>query len=73
MHIKDQKEPEIGYWLDRQYTRQGIMTKAVIALTQFGLETLKLPKIIIMAHPDNIASNKVAEKCGYKLDGQKQT
>jgi ribosomal-protein-serine acetyltransferase len=65
------KDPEIGYWLIEQAAGKGIMTRVAKALTHFGIETLKLPQIIIMAHPENIASNKVAEKCGYTLQGQK--
>ncbi|MCX6728215.1 MAG: GNAT family N-acetyltransferase [Candidatus Saccharibacteria bacterium] len=67
MHLKDDKEPEIGYWVASNSSRQGVTTKAAIALTQFGLDTLKLKKIIIRAHPDNIGSNKVAEKAGYRF------
>jgi ribosomal-protein-serine acetyltransferase len=72
MHLKDDKEPEIGYWLASNTAGQGTMTKAVTALTQFGIDTIKLKKIIIRAHPDNIASNKVAEKVGYKYSYQGQ-
>ena len=70
MHLKDEKEPEIGYWIASNSAGQGIVTKAVIALTQFGINMLGLKKIIIRAHPDNIGSNKVAEKAGYKFGYQ---
>ena len=70
MHLKDDKEPEIGYWVASNTTGKGITTKATIALTQFGLDKLKLKKIIIRAHTDNFGSNKVAEKSGYKLSCQ---
>lgn len=67
MHISDEQFPEIGYWLDHELNGKGLTTKAVNALTDFGLNTLGLDKILIKAKPENAASNRVAEKCGYKL------
>lgn len=67
MHLSDEQFPEIGYWLDHELNGKGITSKAVQALTDFGLNTLKLQKILIKAKPENVASNRVAEKCGYKL------
>jgi len=70
MHLKDDKEPEIGYWVSSKSAGKGVATKAVIALTHFGLTKLKVERIIIHAHPDNIGSNKVAKKAGYKYTRQ---
>lgn len=70
MHLKDEKEPEIGYWIASNSTGQGIVTKVATALTQFGINMLGLKKIIIRAHPNNIGSNKVAEKSSYKFSYQ---
>lgn len=67
MHLNDEEHPEIGYWLDYELNGKGLTTKAVQALTDFGLNTLKLNRILIKAKPENITSNRVAEKCGYKL------
>lgn len=63
------RSPEIGYWISPDHSGQGLTTKSVQALTSLGLSTLGLDKIIIRADPDNIASNKVAEKAGYTLVG----
>ena len=64
-----EKTPEIGYWIAPNYAGRGLTTKAVQALTHLGLSTLNLPKIVIKANPNNIASNKVAEKSGYVQAG----
>ncbi|MNX95928.1 Ribosomal-protein-serine acetyltransferase [compost metagenome] len=61
--------PEIGYWISPDYSGRGLTTRAVQALTNLGVSTLGLKKIIIRADPDNIASNKVAKKAGYALVG----
>ena len=68
MHLTDGGQPEIGYWVASEMAGQGIATKAAGALTAFGFEVLGLQRIIIKAQPDNLASNKVAQKLGYTLD-----
>lgn len=60
-------KPEIGYWIAPTYSGKGITSQCVKALTEFGFRTLGLKEIIIKANPKNIASNKIAEKNGYKL------
>lgn len=68
MHLTDGEEPEIGYWVASSASGKGITTKATKALTDFGFNTLNLTKIIIKADPDNLPSNRVAEKLGYKIE-----
>lgn len=65
----ESSSPEIGYWMSPDYSGRGLMTKSVQALTNLGIATLGLEKIIIRADPENIASNKVAEKAGYNFVG----
>lgn len=65
-----EKTPEIGYWMAPDYAGRGLMTKAVQALTDYGLRSLGLEKINIRAEPKNIGSNKVAEKAGYTQVGK---
>ena len=64
-----QKAPEIGYWISPDYAGKGLTTKSVQALTDLGLGSLGLGKIVIRANPENGASNKVAEKAGYTQVG----
>ena len=70
MHLGDGKRPEIGYWIASEYGGKGIMTKVVIALTDFAINRLGVQNIIIRADPKNIGSNRVAEKAGYAIVGQ---
>lgn len=73
MHITDGEDPEIGYWIASGMSGKGIITKSTAALTNLGLVTLGLEKIVIKADSNNTASNKVAEKLGYHLAGQEQS
>lgn len=54
----------VGYWIAQNYTNQGLTMQALqklIAICQDrGINTL-----ILRANPDNLASNKVAQKCGF--------
>jgi len=70
MHLDDDKRPEIGYWIASEYSGKGITTQSTKALSDFALRELHIPEVIIRAVPENMASNKVAEKAGYTLDGQ---
>lgn len=59
---------EIGYVLDDTYWNNGYMTEAVAAVTMY-LFTQKNASFVTICHADfNIASKKVIEKNGYKLD-----
>lgn len=63
------RPPEIGYWVSPDHSGKGLTTRAVKALTDLGINSLGLDKIVIKANPENVASNKVAEKAGYTLVG----
>ena len=60
---------EIGYWMNSQFTQKGMMTEAVTATTKAVFETQNPDRIEIRCDPENIASNRVAEKCGYQNEG----
>lgn len=68
----DQHRPwvgEIGYFVDSAYQRQGIATEAVKQLEKIGFGELKLQRISILMDIRNLASEKVALKCGYEKEG----
>ena len=61
----------IGYWIDSTHTNQGITTKAVEMMTNYGFDILRLHRIEINLRPENGASRRVAEKVGYHLEGER--
>ena len=61
----------IGYWIDQRYSGRGYTTRAVVALTDYAFSVLKLHRIEINLRPENIASQKVAEKAGYLYEGMR--
>ena len=59
----------IGYWLDRNFSNKGYMTRAVNIVTNFAFDELELHRIEINIRPENEPSIRVAEKCGYLYEG----
>lgn len=60
---------EIGYWLDADYQGQGIITRAVRALLDYGFGELDLYRVEIRSDPDNEPSWKIPERLGFVLEG----
>ncbi len=60
----------IGYWLDRDATGDGIVTKSVRVLVRYAFEELLLHRIEIRCAPDNAASRAVPERLGFDMEGE---
>ena len=67
-----EKNATLGYWLGQKYWGKGIMTKAARAVVNFGFIKLDLHKIKVEHFEENIGSQKVIEKCGFKKEGVKR-
>ena len=61
--------PEIGYCLSKKYWNLGLMTEACKAFTKY-LFNKGFNKVLIKALVENISSNRVIEKCGFKFTHQ---
>lgn len=68
MDIEGHEEIEVGYMLAREYWGQGLATEAAQAILQYGFEQAGLSRLICVINPENLASSKVAEKIGMKLE-----
>jgi [ribosomal protein S5]-alanine N-acetyltransferase len=62
--VDEKEELEIGYRIDPAYWGRGIATEAARAVRDHAFDDLRLPRVISLIHPDNIASRRVAEKNG---------
>lgn len=60
---------ELGYFIDEKYWGKGIVTAAVKLAEKEGFKKLGLTRIEIIMRPENIGSEKVAIKNGYKKEG----
>jgi RimJ/RimL family protein N-acetyltransferase len=60
---------EIGYWVRTSCARQGYATEATLALVELARKRLGANRLEISADARNAASRRVAEKCGFELEG----
>jgi RimJ/RimL family protein N-acetyltransferase len=61
---------EIGYRLfDPGVSGRGVMTEALSLLNYVLFSVRKINRLELKIYPENIASKRVAVKCGYRLEG----
>lgn len=60
---------EVGYFIDDDYKRKGIMSKALKMLISYCFDHLGFIKLSARIQNDNVASKIVAEKNGFELEG----
>ncbi len=59
----------VGYWLDKEHSGHGIMTRAVHLLAEYAFEALDLHRIEIRAETENVRSRRIPERLGFQLEG----
>lgn len=57
---------EVGYWIGYPYWSKGLTTEALNALICYCRDTLGLKSLLITTDSQNIASQRVAGKCGFE-------
>jgi RimJ/RimL family protein N-acetyltransferase len=58
----------IGYWVRQSRQRQGVASRAVQTIAEFGFRDLQLTRLEIVAPEGNVASRGVAEKVGASFE-----
>jgi len=60
---------EMGVYVDEDYASKGLTTKAFRLFCEFCFEEYKFKKLFLRTHPTNLAARKIAEKCGFEVEG----
>ncbi|NVP17563.1 GNAT family N-acetyltransferase [Candidatus Gracilibacteria bacterium] len=60
---------ELGYWIGKEFWGKGYIPECVEKIKDFGFSQLGINRIVLIATKENLKSRRVAEKCGFKLDG----
>lgn len=60
---------ELGYWVASDRAGRGYATEAGRAVVGFGLDTVGLYRIELRAGVENLGSQRVAEKLGFRREG----
>jgi [ribosomal protein S5]-alanine N-acetyltransferase len=67
-NLDGRHEVEVGYVLARQYWGQGLATEAARTVRDYAFERLGFDRLIAVIHPENVASQRVAQKLGMRFD-----
>ena len=59
----------MGYWIGREYARQGLMTEAVGLMLAHAFTALKLHRVEANMIPRNTPSRCLAQTCGLRYEG----
>lgn len=59
----------MGYWVAAGMRGGGICTRALRLLTRHALEELEVQRVDLITDPENLASQRVAEKVGFQREG----
>ena len=66
-------EVEIGYGLGKDFEHQGYMTEAVKGMCQWALNQHEVKNVIAETEVDNLPSQNVLKRCGFKIYLEKET
>jgi RimJ/RimL family protein N-acetyltransferase len=59
----------VGYWVAQEARGHGVATTALRLLARWALEEARLPRLELVTDPGNAASQKVAERAGFRREG----
>lgn len=60
---------EIGCYIDHDYEGQGVSSKALKLVIAHLFNVHQFVKIYLRTHDSNLGARKLAEKCGFQLEG----
>ncbi len=60
---------ETYYWIVASARRRGVAWKSLRAITEWGFEEQKYRRMQLLVDPDNLGSQGVAAKAGYRREG----
>jgi RimJ/RimL family protein N-acetyltransferase len=60
---------EIGYWIASEARHRGVGARATRLLAVWALTSLGLERLELLANPENEASQRLAERAGFRREG----
>lgn len=67
--VRTPRTGDLGYWLAVSAWGQGYMTESIDAVATYAFTSLDLHRLEARLFPDNTASARVLEKCGFTREG----
>jgi RimJ/RimL family protein N-acetyltransferase len=62
-------QASIGYWVAKDARFRGVATGALRLVSRWALRELGLPRVQLVTDPENVASQLVAERAGFRREG----
>ncbi|AMW11505.1 hypothetical protein A4E84_19620 [Streptomyces qaidamensis] len=66
--MDEEQGVELAYWVRPEHRRRGIALSAVRLLTEWAHRDVGVPRLWLEIDPDNIGSQRLASKAGYRLE-----
>ncbi len=71
--VRDAAIAELSYWIAAESRGAGAATFALNAMTAWVIEHWPVSRLELQITPDNHASAAVAARCGYRLEGRRES
>jgi RimJ/RimL family protein N-acetyltransferase len=68
LRVNAMRTGHIGYWVGRAARGHGVCTHALRVLSRWAVNELGLGRLELITDPDNLASQRVAEKAGFRRE-----
>lgn len=69
IHLARGEDNNRGFWILPEFQGQGLMTEAVVAVTDYWFDVLKFPVLRAPKAAANLGSRRISEKTGMRLVG----
>ncbi len=69
LNSADSGHASVGYWLRPEARGRGAATEAVRLVSAWAFDQLHVERLSLSTHPANDASQRVAERAGYRREG----
>jgi RimJ/RimL family protein N-acetyltransferase len=60
---------EVAYWVKAEARGRGVATEAVRLVSRWAFDQLRMARVQLGMHPENLASQRVAMKAGFQREG----
>jgi RimJ/RimL family protein N-acetyltransferase len=64
--LHDGTTGEVSYWVAPEARGRGVATRAITLISEWSFRALGLRELWLVAHRDNAASQRAAERAGYR-------
>lgn len=68
MRINHMRTGHVGYWVAPQARGRGVASEALVVLSTWAFESLGLGRVELATDPENVASQRAAEKAGFQRE-----